>query len=157
MMEQQLKRGVVKWFDFGKKYGFVTLENGDDAMLHLSALQHFNISAAPKGSSVEVVVEQKKRGLSVMRVVSMTPPDDIVALNGAHQCDTRNWVPATCKWFDAARGYGFVTRGENTPDVFVHAVIIKTSDLVDFRANQKVLVVVEEGPNGPKVAHIKAA
>jgi cold shock protein len=148
MNAQETRRGTVKWFDFSKKYGFVTLEGEEDAMLHLSCLQQIKVADAPKGSAVEVVVERTKRGLSVKRVISLTPQEPYI--NG------NDYVPATVKWFDAERGYGFVTRGEGTDDVFIHAVTVKASSLVELKPDQKVMIVIEDGKNGPKVAHIKA-
>lgn len=150
MNATETRRGTVKWFDFSKKYGFVTLEGDEDAMLHISCLQQSRITDVPKGSAVEVIVERTKKGLSIRRVISLTPAKEEPYLNG------NAYVAATVKWFDAGRGYGFVSRGDGTPDVFIHVVTVKQSGLVELKPDQQVMVVIEDGKNGPKVAHIKA-
>lgn len=148
MTTQETRSGKVKWFDFSKKFGFVTLENEEDAMLHISCLQNFKVTEVPKGSAITCTVESTKKGLSVKRVISLQPPESHV--NGD------NYVPAQVKWFDMAKGYGFVTRGEDTVDVFVHVVTVKANDIVELKPGQDVMIVVQDSRNGPKAASIKA-
>jgi CspA family cold shock protein len=142
--------GVVKWFDFAKRFGFVTLDDDNvDAMLHLSKLKPLNIREVPKGSTGEFMVERTDKGLAVIKVLSLTPPESFI--NGS------GYLPAVVKWFNHARGYGFLTLGEGTTDIFIHAVTVKASSLVELKQDQKVMIVVEPSDKGPKVIHIKAA
>lgn len=141
--------GAVKWFDFAKRFGFVTLDGGDgDAMLHLSKLKPLNIREVPKGSTGEFMVERTERGLSVLEVLSLTPPESFI--NGS------GYVPAKVKWFDQNRGYGFLTIGEEAPDIFIHAETVKASSLMELKQDQQVMIVVETSDKGPKVIHIKS-
>lgn len=143
-------RGTIKWFNSRKKYGFVILDqDGGEAMIHLSCIRPFNLQQVPKGSVGEFIVEKNERGLAVKKVISLKLPESFV--NG------KNYIPATVKWFDTNRGYGFLTRGVGTPDIFLHATTLKESTLAELDTDQEVLVVVEESDKGPKVVYIKAA
>ncbi len=54
----------------------------------------------------------------------------------------------TVKWFNNARGYGFITRGENTDDVFVHYRNIKGEGYRSLNEGQQVEFSLLEGDKG---------
>ncbi len=54
----------------------------------------------------------------------------------------------TVKWFNATKGYGFIGRGENDPDVFVHFSAIKMDGYKRLNEGQKVEFSIEEGSRG---------
>ncbi len=53
----------------------------------------------------------------------------------------------TVKWFNEAKGYGFVKR-ESGEDVFVHFKSILTEGFKTLKEGQKVQFEVEQGPKG---------
>ena len=57
-------------------------------------------------------------------------------------------VIGTVKWFNTAKGYGFIEQ-ENGPDVFVHYSAIKAEGFRDLEAGEKVEFSVEDSPKGP--------
>lgn len=136
------RQGTIKWFDGNKRYGFVILDGKEDAMLHVSSLQAHNITEIPAGSGVEVEVRETKRGLAVTSIIAIKPVEE------------GNYEAATVKWFNADRGYGFLTRGQGTPDVFIHAATLKAFH-IKLELDQEVMVVVEDSDHGPKVIRIK--
>lgn len=143
--------GTIKWFDVAKRYGFVTLdvEPKADAMLHVSCLQAIKADRVVKDAKVECEIERGPKGWVVKKLLSL---DNAIDEPIAHQS---RYVTAKVKWYNQARGFGFVTLGPNTPDVFVHAAAIGNQRLLELRPNQEVLVIVEDGPKGPKVADIR--
>lgn len=59
----------------------------------------------------------------------------------------------TVKWFNAAKGYGFIGRDEGD-DVFVHFSAIKMDGYRSLKQGQKVEFTIEEGPKGLQAAEV---
>jgi CspA family cold shock protein len=56
-------------------------------------------------------------------------------------------VTGTVKWFNGAKGYGFIER-EAAPDVFVHHSAIRGEGFRNLEEGQSVEFDVEQGPKG---------
>ncbi len=61
----------------------------------------------------------------------------------------------TVKWFNDAKGYGFISR-ESGGDVFVHYSDIQGSGFRSLREGQRVEFSVEQGDKGPKAANVRS-
>ena len=59
----------------------------------------------------------------------------------------------TVKWFNASKGFGFIT-GEDGTDVFAHFSQIKTDGYKTLEEGQKVSYDVVKGPKGPQAENI---
>ena len=60
----------------------------------------------------------------------------------------------TVKWFNDAKGFGFITR-EGAPDVFVHHTAIQMNGFKSLQENQKVEFDVTQGPKGPQAENVR--
>ena len=58
----------------------------------------------------------------------------------------------TVKWFNPARGFGFIQPNDGSSDVFVHISALERSDLEHLLEGQKVQFDVERGQNGKLAA-----
>ena len=59
------------------------------------------------------------------------------------------------KWFNAEKGYGFIS-SEDGKDVFVHFSAIQSNEFKTLNENQKVEFGVEQGPKGPSAINVVA-
>lgn len=57
-------------------------------------------------------------------------------------------VNGVVKWFNNAKGYGFVTPDEGEQDIFVHFSAIEMEGYRTLKEGQRVQFEVEEGPKG---------
>ncbi|CAI8336547.1 MAG: cold-shock protein [Cellulomonadaceae bacterium TMED98] len=60
----------------------------------------------------------------------------------------------TVKWFNADKGYGFITPDDGGADVFAHFSAIQSSGYRSLEENQKVEFDVTEGQKGPQAENI---
>ncbi len=64
-------------------------------------------------------------------------------------------VKGTVKWFNEAKGFGFIEQ-ENGPDVFAHFRAISGTGFKTLAEGQKVEFNVTQGPKGPQAEDIVA-
>ncbi len=62
----------------------------------------------------------------------------------------------TVKWFDAGKGYGFITPEDGSKDLFVHHSEIQTDGYATLNDGQKVQYVVGQGQKGPCATKVVA-
>jgi len=59
----------------------------------------------------------------------------------------------TVKWFNDAKGYGFIQQDEG-PDVFVHFSAIEGSGFRTLSEGERVTFEIEQGPKGPSAKNV---
>jgi CspA family cold shock protein len=154
--------GVIKWFDASKGYGFIIPDNGAaDVLLHVTVLRRDGHQTAYEGARVVVECVQRAKGYQAFRVVSM---DESTAIHPAQMLPPRTHVSVTptsgleraqVKWFNRLRGFGFLSCGEGTPDIFVHMETLRRFGMTELRPGQYVLVRFGPGSKGMMAAEIQ--
>ena len=62
----------------------------------------------------------------------------------------------TVKWFNDAKGFGFITPDDGGKDLFAHHSSIQMDGYKSLKEGQKVSFEVRAGEKGPAAANIKA-
>jgi cold shock protein len=62
----------------------------------------------------------------------------------------------TVKWFDDAKGFGFITVDGGGKDVFVHFSAIQSAGFRSLAEDQRVEFEIVQGPKGPQAEYVKA-
>lgn len=62
-------------------------------------------------------------------------------------------ITGTVKWFNSAKGYGFISR-DGGDDVFVHFSAVQTEGFRKLDQGQRVEFSIEESPKGPQAANV---
>jgi len=63
-------------------------------------------------------------------------------------------ITGTVKWFNDAKGFGFIVRDDGGKDVFVHHTAINAQGFKSLKEGQKVEFEVVEGKKGPAAANV---
>lgn len=67
-----------------------------------------------------------------------------------------NKVHGTVKWFNEAKGFGFIAQDNGGQDVFAHYSAIQGTGFKTLAEGQKVAFVLTEGKKGPQAEEIEA-
>ncbi|WSQ15736.1 cold-shock protein [Streptomyces sp. NBC_01231] len=61
----------------------------------------------------------------------------------------------TVKWFNADKGYGFISQDDGGADVYVHFSAIQTNGYRSLEENQRVEFEVTQGQKGPQAEMVR--
>jgi CspA family cold shock protein len=154
--------GTIKWFDVSKGYGFVVPDDGGaDILLHVTILRRSGFQSAYEGARVVCEAQKRVKGMQVFRVIGM---DESTAVHPSQNGAARTHVQVTpssgyeiaiVKWFNRVKGFGFLTRGEGTDDIFLHMETVRRYGLAELKPGDSVLVRYGDGPKGLMATEVR--
>lgn len=132
-------KGVVKFFNSQKGFGFIQREDGgEDVFVHISAVERAGLEGLAEGQQLEfnLVDRGGKVSAADLQVVGDVIP--VAAKPAAPQRQlTGEKATGTVKFFNAMKGFGFITRDDGRPDAFVHISAVERSGLRELNEGDK--------------------
>jgi CspA family cold shock protein len=158
---------VVKWFNPDKGFGFVATDGGGDAFLHIRRLEAAGHHSVAEGARIKVRIGKGQKGPEVAEVIEVdttTAPVRVskerrVAPGSAFQRLTSEPTEesiGSVKWYNLAKGFGFIRRDDGGNDVFIHAKTLNRAGLSGLREGQRVQMQIGPGQKGPEARSIEA-
>jgi CspA family cold shock protein len=164
-----MSRGVVKFFNAAKGYGFIAPDDGGaDVFVHASAVEQSGLSGLNEGDTVTFEIGHDHRTgkpsaveLELIDVASQSPRlshpgPSRRAFDGRDRVPPRRastgehtWAPAgagsgVVKWFNPTKGFGFIQPHDGGGDVFVHISAVERAGLRTLEEGQAVAYDLEQ-------------
>ena len=146
---------VVKWFNAEKGFGFVTVDGGSEAFMHIRQLQTAGHTSVPEGARIKVLIGQGQKGLEVTEVVEV----DLSTAGSPSSKERRRPVDSqvvgqtrestgTVKMYRVDKGFGFIGQDDGGKDVLVHATVLVRAGLNGLYEGQRVRLKIAQGKKG---------
>jgi cold shock protein len=160
-----MPRGVVKFFNSAKGFGFIAPDGGGaDIFVHVSAVERSGLGGLNEGDQVNYQIEADRRSGKPAAVdlevtgsapVPPRPPRasgpprgfDRAPGGGGGARQSRETVgegSGVVKWFNATKGFGFIQPSGGGADVFVHISAVERAGLSSLSEGQSVSYDLEQ-------------
>jgi cold shock protein len=162
--------GKIKWFNRSKGFGFIIPDDGTaDVFLPLAVLERSGFGDAPDGASVVFEWVQGPKGRAATQVLDLDastaqsrppresrfrPRDDGGGGHGGGDMGQTETLDGVVKWFDPARGFGFILPNDGGKDIFVHVTALRRSGLEGLEPGQPVRMTVSQARRGREASQI---
>ena len=164
-------KGVVKFFNPQKGFGFVVRDDGgEDVFVHISAVEQAGLTDLADGQPLEFTLVDRGGRISAtnlridgepMEVVRTgAPPAREGGFGGAPGGDrggpqrqlTGEKAQGTVKFFNAMKGFGFISRDDGQPDAFVHISAVERAGMPTINEGDRLEFEIEVDRRGKYAA-----
>jgi CspA family cold shock protein len=146
---------IVKWFNAEKGFGFVAVDGGSEAFMHIRQLETAGHSSVSEGARVKVLIGQGQKGPEVTEVIQVDTSTALVAspterrpANVSQVVGQTKEIIGTVKMYKADKGFGFVGQDGGGKDVFIHVTALARAGLTELAQGQRVRMQIGQGQKG---------
>lgn len=133
-------KGTVKFFNGQKGFGFIQQDGGgEDVFVHISAVERAGLEGLAEGQELEFNLVDRGGKVSAqdLQIVGeVIQPSQRPAAAPQREL-TGEKATGTVKFFNATKGFGFLTRDDGQPDAFVHISAVERSGLTSINEGER--------------------
>jgi CspA family cold shock protein len=162
-------KGVVKFFNAQKGFGFVVRDDGgEDVFVHISAVEQAGLTGLAEGQPLEFTLVDRGGRVSAtdlkiegepLPVEDRGPPRDRdggprggAGAGGPQRQLTGEKATGTVKFFNAMKGFGFIQRDDGQPDAFVHISAVERAGMTNLNEGDRLEFELEVDRRGKYAA-----
>ena len=165
-------KGVVKFFNAQKGFGFIVREDGgEDVFVHISAVEQAGLTGLADGQPLDFTLVDRGGRVSAtdlkidgdpLPVEDRAPREDRGAGGGfgagggggggPQRQLTGEKASGTVKFFNAMKGFGFISRDDGQPDAFVHISAVERAGMVSLNEGDRLEFELEVDRRGKTAA-----
>ena len=158
-------KGVVKFFNGQKGFGFIVRDDGgEDVFVHISAVEQAGLTGLAEGQPLEFTLVDRGGRVSAtdlkiegdpLPVEDRGPPRDRAGPGGGGGPQrelTGEKASGTVKFFNATKGFGFITRDDGQPDAFVHISAVERAGMISLNEGDRIEFELEVDRRGKTAA-----
>ncbi|HEY0114128.1 MAG TPA: cold-shock protein, partial [Allosphingosinicella sp.] len=167
-------KGIVKFFNGQKGFGFIVRDDGgEDVFVHISAVEQAGLTGLAEGQPLEFTLVDRGGRVSAtdlkiegdpLPVEDRGPPREReggfggapggagAARGGPQRQLTGEKATGTVKFFNATKGFGFITRDDGQPDAFVHISAMQRAGIPSLQEGDRLEFELEVDRRGKTAA-----
>ena len=150
-------KGTVKFFNAHKGFGFITRDDGgEDVFVHISAVEQAGLQGLAEGQELGFTLVDRGGRVSATDLKIEGDPlpveDRGPRAAGPQRQLTGEKATGTVKFFNATKGFGFITRDDGQPDAFVHISAVERAGMISLNEGDRVEFELEVDRRGKTAA-----
>ncbi|MDB5672632.1 MAG: cold-shock protein, partial [Alphaproteobacteria bacterium] len=164
-------KGIVKFFNGQKGFGFIVRDDGgEDVFVHISAVEQAGLTGLAEGQPLEFTLVDRGGRISAtdlkiegdpLPVEDRAPRDAGPRAagggfggggGGPQRQLTGEKAQGTVKFFNAMKGFGFISRDDGQPDAFVHISAVERAGMTNLNEGDRLEFELEVDRRGKTAA-----
>ncbi len=141
--------GTVKFFNANKGFGFIQQDSGgEDVFVHISAVERAGLEGLAEGQQLKFQLVDRGGKVSASDLEVVGDVIEVQKREAPQRELTGERASGTVKFFNAMKGFGFITRDDGQPDAFVHISAVERSGMAGLNEGDRLEFDIEVDRRG---------